>query len=233
VGVEVIGTQVRIQVVEQTIPEQRQLMNPRHLVANVDAVISEIYVEHGRPKVRLNTKVKKGDLLISGVIGDEENERAIVAKGVVKGIVWHEYAISSPLVHKHKVYTGDSKQRRYLVIGNRALQLTGYGKLPFKNYETDSDRKSIKWRQWTLPIGWINEELLAVEINENKVSTKDARTIALTHARSDVLIKAGDEARIVEENILHEKIEGGKVYMKVLFEVEQEITEELPIIQGE
>jgi len=48
-----------------------------------------------------------------------------------------------------------------------------------------------------------------------------------------VLRKAGEGAVIRAENLLHEKIDGGKVYMKVLFEVEQDISTERLIVQGE
>jgi similar to stage IV sporulation protein len=233
VGVEVKGTRVRIQVVEQTLPEPKPLMNPRHLVSNVDAVITNIFVERGRPMVKPHMKVKKGDILVSGIIGNEENKHVVVAEGKVRGLVWHIYNIQAPLTHQHKVYTGQSKVRQYFVIGNRALQLTGYGKLPFAASQSDSKRKTIQWRDYVLPIGWIREEIKEVRIDKEDIAIKDAKMIGLTQARTDIVMKSGDNAHIHDEKILHEKIEGGKVYMKVLFEVEQEISTELLIIQGE
>jgi similar to stage IV sporulation protein len=233
VGVEVKGTRIRIKVVEQTIPEPKPLMNPRHLVSNVDAVITEIFVERGRPMVKPHTRVKKGDILVSGIIGNEENKLVVVAEGKVKGLVWHVYDIQAPLTHQHKVYTGQSKVRQYLVIGNRALQLTGYGKLPFAAFQSDSRRRTVQWRDILLPFGWIREEISEVRIDQENIEVKDAKSIGLSHARADIVMKASNNARIHNEKILHEKIEGGKVYMKVLFEVEQEISTELLIIQGE
>lgn len=233
IGVEVKGTRIRIKVVEQTVPEPKPLMNPRHLVSNVDAVITDIFVERGRPMVKPNMKVKKGDILVSGIVGNEENKLVVVAEGKVKGLVWHLYDIQAPLTHQHKVYTGQSKVRQYFVIGNRALQLTGYGKLPFTASESDSKRKTLQWRDIVLPFGWIQEEIREVRIDKENIEAEDAKTIGLTQARADIIMKAGNDARIHKEKILHEKIEGGKVYMKVLFEVEQEISTELLIIQGE
>lgn len=49
IGVKTEGTKVRIRVVESTSPEERPLVNPRHLVAATDAVISNIYAEKGKP----------------------------------------------------------------------------------------------------------------------------------------------------------------------------------------
>jgi len=233
IGVDVKGTRILIKVVEQTVPEPKVLRNPRHLVSNVDAVITEIFVERGRPMVKPNMKVKKGDILVSGILGNEENSLVVVAEGKVKGLVWHLYDIQSPLTHKHRVYTGQSKVRQYFVIGNRALQITGYGKLPYADTESDSKRKKLQWRNIILPFGWIREEIKEVRIDKENIEVRDAKSIGLSQARADITTKSSNNARIHSEKILHEKIEGGKVYMKVLFEVEQEISTELPIIQGE
>lgn len=233
IGVDVKGTRILIKVVEQTVPEPKVLRNPRHLVSNVDAVITEIFVERGRPMVKPNMKVKKGDILVSGILGNEENSLVVVAEGKVKGLVWHLYDIQSPLTHKHRVYTGQSKVRQYFVIGNRALQITGYGKLPYADTESDSKRKKLQWRNIILPFGWIREEIKEVRIDKENIEVRDAKSIGLSQARADITTKSSKNARIHSEKILHEKIEGGKVYMKVLFEVEQEISTELPIIQGE
>lgn len=52
-------------------------------------------------------------------------------------------------------------------------------------------------------------------------------------AQRDLLAKYGTDTVILEQKILHEKSDNGKVYMKVLFEVEQNIAEELPIVQSQ
>jgi similar to stage IV sporulation protein len=233
IGVEIKGTRVRIKVVEQTVPESKPLASPRHLVSTVDAVITQIFVERGRPMVQPHMKVKKGDVLVSGIIGNEEHKGVVVAEGSVKGLVWHVYDIRAPLFLHHKVYTGQSKVRHYLVIGNRALQYTGYGKLPYTAFESETQRKILQWRDRVIPLGWIREEIREARLDKEAILVKDARSMGLAQARADILIGKNKDARIQSEKILHEKIEGGKVYMKVLFEVEQEISTELPIIQGE
>src|SRR5690606_35509013 len=90
VGIEVQGTKVNIKIVEATRPEKSPLMNPRHLVASHDAMITEIFTETGKPIAKPNMNVKKSDILISGIIGDEANLQVLVAKGEVRGIVWQE-----------------------------------------------------------------------------------------------------------------------------------------------
>lgn len=131
VGVQVRGTQLIIKVVESRLPEDRPLMNPRHLVASKNALVTQIIAEKGKPMVRPNTYVRKGDILISGIIGDEANSSTVVSQGTVKGLVWYSPKIEVPLTQKYKVYTGETYEKKYIVFGQRALQLTGYRKPVF------------------------------------------------------------------------------------------------------
>lgn len=230
VGVEVHGTHVVIRVVEATIPEKPPLMNPQHLVAAKNALITDLFAEKGRPLVRPNMYVRKGDILISGILGDETNQQTVVATGKVKGLVWYTPQIEVPLTQKYKVYTGESKKRFYLVFGSRALQITGYGKLSFEQFESIADRKTLQWRSFVLPIGWMNEKVMEVNYVEQPVDPKEARAIGLEQARSEILAAAGKDARVVNEKILHEKTENGKVYMEVHLEVEEHIATEQVIV---
>lgn len=97
------GTSISITVIDSTKPEKLTLEGPRHLVAKADAVVTRIIAENGRPKVERNDRVRKGDILISGILGDEQRNKAVVSKGKVMGLVWHEYRIESPLVTKSKI----------------------------------------------------------------------------------------------------------------------------------
>uniref|UniRef100_UPI00046F0DFF sporulation protein YqfD n=1 Tax=Paenibacillus durus TaxID=44251 RepID=UPI00046F0DFF len=74
--------------------------------------------------------------------------------------------------------------------------------------------------------GWPLNVLLTPEV---------AKQAGLTLAEADIAARYGSDSVIKSQKILHEKKENGKVYMKVLFEVEERITEELPIVynQGE
>ncbi|MFH5182772.1 sporulation protein YqfD [Paenibacillus sp. TAB 01] len=230
VGVEIHGTHIIIKVVEATIPEKPPLASPRHLVASKNALVTSIFAEKGKPIVKANTYVRKGDILISGIIGDELHQQTVVAAGEVKGLVWYSPTVEVPLTQRYKVYTGETKKRFYLVLGNRGLQLTGYGKLPFEQYESIPERKTLQWRNWSLPVGWINEKLMATSEVERPIDPQEAKSLGIEQAKAEILSLAGKDSKIVSEKILHEKTENGKVYMEVHLEVEESITQELPIV---
>ncbi|WP_141506072.1 sporulation protein YqfD [Paenibacillus luteus] len=231
VGVEKKGTKVLIQVVESTIPNQASLQNPRHLVASADAVVTEIIAEAGRPVVRKNTKVKKDQTLISGTIGGEENSRTVVAKGKVRGLVWYEFEVASPMIQHVKVYTGEKKVKWFAVIGSRALQVSGFGKNEYTASEAIRYEQKASWRDWSIPIGRMKETVMETRMEDRNLTEEEAKTVGILQAKADVLIKAGSDAVIRDEIVLHEKADNGKVYMKVLFEVEQSIVKEMPLVQ--
>ncbi|WP_433946091.1 sporulation protein YqfD [Paenibacillus sp. SN-8-1] len=231
VGVSKTGTKVTIEVVEAAQPKNTELLSPRHLISKSDAVVTHIFAERGQPEVSKNDHVKKGATLISGIQG----EQAVVAKGDVRGLVWHEYTIEAPLVRKQKVYTGEKKEKGYLYFGSTAIQIWGYGKVGYEQSQTLTQLDPLTWRHWKLPIGWMSEDVMEVTELETKQSVEQTVTRGLERAKLDILAKNGADAQIIQQKILHEKTDNGKVYMKVLFEVEQNIAEELPIVhdQGE
>lgn len=231
IGVEKKGTKVTIQVVELTVPEKRQLNSPRNLIASTDAVVTQIIAEMGKPIVKKNEKVKKGQVLITGVLGSGDQSRTIVAKGEVRGLVWHDFEIEVPLTQKVKVYTGEKKVKWYAVFGSRALQVSGFGKTPFASKETIRHEERVSWRNWSLPVGRMKETIMETRLDERTLSLEEAKSIGLNQAKAYIIDKAGNDAVILNEIVLHEKADNGKVYMKVNFEVEQSIVEEMPLVQ--
>lgn len=232
VGVERTGTSITIQVVEADQPEKKPLLSQRHLVSRTDAVVTGIYAEQGRPVVGINSRVKKGQILISGALGDEENIEYVVAKGEVKGLVWHEYNIEVPLKTTSSSYTGERKDRTYLVIGDWAIQLWGYGKSGFSKSRTLTENNMLTWRSLQLPLGVMTEKELEISYASSVKTAEEAREEGIARAKSDILARYGTDSTIKSQKILHEKKDNGKVYMKVLFEVEERIAEELPIVNN-
>src|SRR5690606_35191365 len=90
VGFQFQGTKAILKVVEKTNPEMREKVSPRHLVAKKKAIIHDIFVEQGEPRVKPNQYVRPGELLVSGIIGSGENQQIVPAKGKVLGEVWYE-----------------------------------------------------------------------------------------------------------------------------------------------
>lgn len=233
VGVERQGTRILIRVVESSNPDKRELLSPRNLVASKSAVVTEVTSTKGKPLVQPDRYVRKGDVLISGIIGDETNSQVVPAEGKVKGIVWYESKLEIPLTRQFKTYTGENYGKFYLVFGSRALQITGYGEKGYVTYEAESDRKTLGWRQYALPFGWIKETVRETKEEAAPMDESFARMAGLERAKADILMKAGEEARFVSYQVLQDRVENGKVLMNVLFQVEEMIAEEQTIVPGQ
>lgn len=232
IGLQRTGTSIKIQVVESKQPDIKPLLSQRHLISRTDAVVTEIYAEQGRPVVARNSRVKKGDILISGALGDEENVQYVVAKGEVKGLVWHEYNIEVPLTTTNSSYTGERKDRTYLVLGKWAIQLWGYGESPFEKSRTLTEHDPLSWRSIKLPLGTMTEKELEISETSEILTPEAGFKKGIERAKNDILARYGVDSVIKSQKVLHEKRENGKVYMKVIFEVEEKISEELPIVNN-
>ncbi len=234
VGVEIRGTHVMIQVVEASLTEMKSLESPCHLVATKNALITEMITLQGKPIVKPNTYVRQGDILISGVIGDEQHTQNVVAKGTVKGIVWYHVAIESPLLSEFQVYTGNEQRRHYIVWRNRALQVKGPRDAEYMHFKSIPDHKVWQWRKYIFPLSWVVEHLREVKILQQTVDRSTAKKQAIAKAKKHVLERLDEQSQMISEKILHEQSDSDKVYLKLLFEVEEPIMFSQPIVeQGE
>ncbi|MGB9791647.1 MAG: sporulation protein YqfD [Thermacetogeniaceae bacterium] len=90
VEVDVKGRSV-IRIGERMVPKSDA--NPCHIIAKKDGVIESLLVLMGSPQVKEGDVVKKGDVLISGIItppsGAKSQVRYVAAKGIVRARVWY------------------------------------------------------------------------------------------------------------------------------------------------
>ncbi|MBO8164104.1 MAG: sporulation protein YqfD [Brevibacillus sp.] len=230
IGVELKGTKAIIQVVEKEQPEPPKMYSPRHLIAKKKAVIHRIQAEAGKTVVKVNQFVDKGQVLISGVIGSGGRQALVAARGRVEGEVWYVVNVSVPLTQTRYSYTGEQQSRYSLLAGEYAIRLWPLRPEPFERFKHSEERAYLGYGDFRLPLGWKKETLYAVEEQKQKRSREEAIALAKRIAQHDVLKKAGEDARIKDEKVLHTKEEDGKVYLSVHYAVIEDITEEQPIV---
>ncbi len=235
VGFRMEGTRAVITVVEKQEPEEKKERSPGpvHLVARRNALIYDMRVEQGKPVVQVNDMVKKGQLLVSGVYGDSGSERVVGAKGKVWGEVWYDSDVVVPLEQKRKVYTGNRDRGYYPYVASRVIRLPFLYPVPFKNFETVERVHVLRLFQWRLPIGWVEEERLEMKWVKRRLTPEEAIRLGKERARADVRERIGRDGRILMEKVLQPRVDNGKVYMKVHFDVIENIAVSQPILQGE
>ncbi len=175
--------------------------------------------------------VHKGAVLVSGRLGDETSSSMVPATGKVFGLVWYESHIEVPLEQLHRTYTGNSYEKKYLVFGSRALQLWGYGKEAYPHSAAVANRKTLSFRKWTMPIGWLNERIYEVNDEKAILDSRSAESLGVKRAADKLLQAAGEGSRLSEAKVIKSKVENGKQIITALIEIEEDISEELPVVE--
>ena len=233
IGVKLKGTNLEFTVVEKVRPEDKGANAPQNIISTKNAVIYKILAENGLPLVKVNQRVSKGDILISGVMGKEENQEMVPAKGKVVGLVWYQSSISIPLKQTWNEYTGEKIVKEYLSFGKWMLKIKGFQKVPFENYQKDYEQKAVSFKGKRLPLGLVKVKLMEYQQNERVISEAEAVKLAIEQASNRLIAQINKEAIIKDQKILHQSVENGKVSLKLLFEVIEDITAIQPIIQGQ
>ncbi|PTX64865.1 hypothetical protein C8P63_10183 [Melghirimyces profundicolus] len=239
VGFRMEGTRAIITLVEKKRVDEREKKEedgPINLVAKRGAMIYDLRVERGRSVVNVNDVVKKGDLLVSGWYGNPETSdkgKLVGAKGKVFGEVWYESNVTVPLKQKRKVYTGNRETAWYPYLASKVVRIPYLFPESYQQYETIQKIHAIKIRHWELPFGWVEEERLEMKWVSRKLSVKQAVALGKERAREDLLMKMGDDGRILGEKVLHPHVDNDKVVMKIHFDAVENIAAKQPIFQGE
>lgn len=233
IGVKRLGTRYSFEVVEKKIPEEKEALNPRHLVARKKAVIHKIFAEQGQAMVEDRDFVKKGDILISGIVGSDEQEKVMPAKGSVLGEVWYLSEVTVPLKSTIITNTGDTLNKYYIKLGKISIPIWGFEKDSFSKKEMITDMRPFYFLKWQLPISFQKDKIFEIEHSERVLSEKQAKELAFELTEKDLMRQLPSDAEIKGKKILHEKIGNGKVNVKIHYQVIEEIATEQPIIRGD
>jgi similar to stage IV sporulation protein len=233
IGVELKGTTYHFQVVEKKQPKEAKKTSPRNLIATKKAVITDMFVEKGQPKIKVNDYVNKGQLLVSGLIGRDDNPKIVGAKGVIMGETWYKSSVEVPLETKFSVFNGDENTSHNLSLWSLSIPFWGFKDPKYKQYETDVTERPFHFLQWELPIGYKTITKRSKQEIIRDYSLEDAKQEAVKMARADLKKHLSGEARIIGEKILHESHDNGKVKLTIHYQVIENIATGQPIIQGD
>lgn len=232
VGVGINGTTYTLDVVKKEIPDKEKGLTPRNLVASKEAVVQNIYVERGKAMVQPDDYVKKGDVLISGVIGDEDRQKVVPAKGKVTGETWYESRVSVPLETGLKTYTGKNYKKHAIYLFGLRIPVWGFSGPDFNQYDIKTKKTPLKFLGWTLPVTYEKKTYLQTDQVKRTYSEKKAFREAKTLAKKDLLKKLDGNDKIISEKVLRESVENGKVKILMYYTVIEDIAVEQPLIES-
>lgn len=188
VSAEIRGTRLLIKVTETNMPKPYEKQsNPCHIIANKDGIIMSIVTRVGSPKVREGDTVKKGDIIISGVvdvIGDDQTVKRkvpVVADADVVIKSYYEYEDHMNMNYVKKEYTNHKKQYYCLGVWGKKFYILN----PFKNYDGYNEYDELVSesnlrinKNFYLPISWSKIQYVEYKSVDQVYTEEEAREIA-------------------------------------------------------
>lgn len=130
VSAEIKGTRLIIKITETNMPTPAQeARDPSHIVASKDGIVKEIITRSGMPMVKPGDIVKKGDILVSGIITIKSdfdeilNMYPVVADADIRCKTFYNYHEEFPMEYLEKRFTNHEKKGYYVEFFGRKLFL--------------------------------------------------------------------------------------------------------------
>ena len=215
--IERVGIKYVIKLEERIIKTEQDKCNPRHIVAKKDGIILSIKSGSGEVLKTTNEYVKKGEVLISGIITkDEEEKNRVCAEGKVYAETWYQVNVEVPYNYKEIIYTKEYKKNLSITIFNNRFSL-------FKDYSNFiTKEKNIKNSILPIKISIENNQKI---ISIDKIYTSEELDLkALELAREKILTIIKDENNILLEKKLKTIPKNSTIELVIFFKVKEDIT---------
>ncbi len=159
-----------------------------NIVASTDGQILDIKVSDGKKVVNTHSTVKKGDLLISGVVDSQsEGVRYCRAEGEVLAYVNKTIQIEIPRKETKKIYTGKAYTQKKVKIFSKAINFS----LNYNNYYKNCDKIENKeyamlFSKISLPIELQTIRYYEYEFKEVTYSNDDMVNMAFSQLENEL-----------------------------------------------
>ena len=202
-SLNVEGSRLTVNVTE--IKESDKEKTYSNLKAACDGIIEKMDITSGTSVVSVGQAVKKGDLLVSGIIETTDVTRFVNSRGKVYAKTKEEIVLSENYSQKHSVPTGKTKTKTVIEAFDFKIPLyLGTEKGPF---ETEKSGKNVKLFSANLPI---------------KIHTKDfvfLKEERITYSYEELCSRL--EKRLNEQM---KKTENGQLKLKEFIKTEKGVT---------
>ncbi|WP_058992708.1 sporulation protein YqfD [Sarcina ventriculi] len=212
-NIRVEGSTLKVTIEEKiTPPLEVEKDTDLGVVAKMDGEVKRIYTTSGTAAVKAGDVVKAGDILVYPYEGTGEYQYDVVARGSVLANTFYEKVIELQISGEKIYRTGNMDSEIYIKIADKKIYLKKSTK-NFNNYDKIEEdgkyiHKNIYYEKKSSSIEETEEEIVNEAVERLYNSTKKEIT---------------RKAQIVDKIISKESIENGKILLKVLFVVEQDI----------
>ena len=215
--IEKIGVKYIIRVEERIIKTKKDKCKNRNIIAKREGIIKSINASSGEIKKSINDYVKKGDIIISGIITkNDEEKNKVCATGKVYAETWYQVNVEVPYNYKEIIYTG--KKQKNLII-----------KIFDKRYSLFDDKdiyteKEISLKNNIIPLKISYEEQEKIIKIDHIYTEEELDLKALEIAREKLLSTIGKDSSILLEKKLKTIPKNSTIEVVIFFKVKEDIT---------
>lgn len=211
-----VGTKYIIDVEERVKNKIKNENVTQNIVAKRDAMILEISAEHGEIRKKKYDYVKKGDVLISGVIMNKDKPmKKVKAKGKAYGEVWYKVEVEMPINYEEVKYTGNKRKLLEFKVFNKSIFLFNnkYNQYKVKRKELFSNK--------IIPISINYSRVSEVKIRNKTYNISNIDNDAIKYAEK----KINDKDKVIYKKVLKKRVKNSKIIVDIFFKVKEDITD--------
>ena len=216
--IEEKGVNYEVNVIKRVKNKEVKETEPRNIVASKNGMITRIVAETGEVVTKKNNYVNKGDILISGLIKNNDNiVSKVSAKGKVYAEVWYKVSLNLPLIYNEEKRTGNNKNVLEINFLNNDIELTSLD--PYKNYKS---KKNIIWKHNLLPISLSFTKKSEVELIN--INFEDDLDSVYSLALDKLKKRLGSDIKVIEQKVLKKEKNTDKMDIDIFYKIEEDIT---------
>jgi similar to stage IV sporulation protein len=228
--INIHGTVANVEVRERREGEaENSDQSPSNLIAKYTGQIERLEVMGGECKALPLQSVKKGELLVSGVIDSSAlGYRLVRSRGKVFARVTLTYESEIPLEITEKIYTGEEKSKKNIKFFAKSLNLSKNTIVSYEKYDTIiNEEKIYLFGKIELPIFVVTETLREYR-EELRTLTENE---ALARALADIDEKSREELSGAEilSRTTETEMRGGSLFVRTQVYCVLDIAEEVKI----
>ncbi len=221
--IEEVGVKYVVKVEQRKKNKKEEVCPEQSIVAKKNAMILEIQAISGEVLVKKLDYVKKGDVLISGLIHNkEEIVSKRCAKGQVFGEIWYRVEVEVPTYYREEKVTGKKKKQLELQFLNQYFTL-------FSTFKTYQKKTKTLFESDLLPIRLQLVDYLETKVTEENYTIQNVEEKAIAFASKKLKTKLGKEDTILTKKVLKKTKKNSKIIVEVFFKVKEDITDTLSL----